>query len=50
MSKIENLVYDAHELNKRGELFKYVSTIKDKHPHMNLNDVYELAYQKILKT
>ena len=49
MSKIENIVYSAHDLNKRRELFKKVSLIKDKKPHMLLEDVYELAYQQIIK-
>ena len=49
MSKIENIVYSAHDLNKRRELFKNVSSIKDKKPDMLLEDVYELAYQQIIK-
>ena len=49
MSKIENIVYSAHDLNKRRELFKKVSLIKDKKPHMLLEDVYELAYQQVIK-
>ena len=49
MSKIENIVYDAHELNKRRELFKNVSLIKSEKPNMLLEDVYELAYQKTIQ-
>ena len=49
MSKIENIVYSAHDLNKRRELFKNVSSIKDKKPDMLLEDVYELADQQIIK-
>jgi len=49
MSKIENIVYSAHDLNKRRELVKNVSSIKDKKPDMLLEDVYELAYQQIIK-
>ena len=49
MSKIENIVYSAHDLNKRRELFKKVSLIKDKKPHMLLEDIYELAYQQVIK-
>ena len=49
MSKIENIVYDAHDLNKRKELFKNVSLIKSEKPNMLLEDVYELAYQKTIK-
>lgn len=49
MSKIEDIVYSAHDLNKRKELFKNVSLIKSETPNMLLEDVYELAYQKIIK-
>ena len=49
MSKIENIVYDAHDLNKRKELFKNVSLIKSENPNMLLEDVYELGYQKTIK-
>ncbi len=49
MSKIENIVYDAYDLNKRKELFKNVSLVKSENPNMLLEDVYELAYQKTIK-
>ena len=49
MSKIEDLVYSAHDLNKRKELFKNVSLIKSEKPNMLLEDVYEFAYQKTIK-
>ena len=49
MSKIEDIVYSAHDLNKRKELFKNVSLIKSEKPNMLLEDVYELAYQKTIK-
>ena len=49
MSKIEDLVYSAHDLNKRKELFKNVSLIKSENHNMLLEDVYELAYQKTIK-
>tara|TARA_R110001592_G_scaffold7832_1_gene43410 strand:- start:2936 stop:3112 length:177 start_codon:yes stop_codon:yes gene_type:complete len=49
MSKIEDLVYSAHDLNKRKELFKNVSLIKSQKPNMLLEDVYELAYQKTIQ-
>ena len=49
MSKIENIVYSAHDLNKRRELFKKVSLIKDEKPHMLLEDVYELAYKQVIE-
>lgn len=48
-SRIEELVYEAYYLNKRMELFNNVSNIRDKHPNMLLEDVYELAYKKIIE-
>jgi len=50
MSKIEELVYSAHEHGKRTELFNEVSKIKELTPNMSLNDVYEQAYQQVMKT
>ena len=50
MSKIEELVYSAHEHGKRTELFDEVSKIKKLTPNMPLNDVYEQAYQQVMKT
>ena len=50
MSKIEELVYSAHEHGKRTELFNEVSKIKKLTPNTPLNDVYEQAYQQVMKT
>ena len=50
MSKIEELVYSAHEHGKRTELFNEVSKIKELAPNMLLSDIYEQAYQQVMKT
>jgi hypothetical protein len=50
MSKIEELVYSAHEHGQRSQLFKKVSEIKDKYPRMQLEDVYDKAYSEVMKT
>ena len=49
MSRIEELVYSAHEHGQRSQLFEKVSEIRNQHPRMLLEDVYELAYQKTIK-
>jgi hypothetical protein len=48
MSKIEELVYSAHEHGKRTELFNEVSKIKELTPNMLLEDVYEEAYIRVM--
>ena len=50
MSKIEELVYSAHEYGKRTQLFDEVSKIKLESPTMHLEDIYDKAYQKVMKT
>ncbi len=50
MSKIEELVYSAHEYGKRDILLKMVSKIRIERPNVKLEDVYDLAYQEIMKT
>tara|TARA_R110002153_G_scaffold21192_2_gene71036 strand:- start:1085 stop:1237 length:153 start_codon:yes stop_codon:yes gene_type:complete len=50
MSKIEELVYSAYEYGKRTQLFDEVSKIKLESPTMHLEDIYEQAYQQVMKT
>jgi len=50
MSRIEELVYSAHEYGKRTELFDEVTKIKLSSPTMHLEDVYDQAYQNVMKT
>lgn len=50
MSKIEELIYSALEHGKRSELFSVVGDIKDQNPHTPLEDIYEKAYQQVMKT
>ena len=44
MSKIEELVYSAHEHGKRTQLFEQVSKIREESTNMKLEEVYEEAY------
>ena len=48
MSKIEELVYSAHEHGQRKNLLDKVSEIRIKHPNMLLEDVYDLAYSEVM--
>tara|TARA_R110002020_G_scaffold391367_1_gene601760 strand:- start:265 stop:417 length:153 start_codon:yes stop_codon:yes gene_type:complete len=50
MSRIEELIYSAHEHGKRNNLFDAVTEIKKQHPNMLLDDVYDQAYQQVMKT
>ncbi len=50
MSRIEELVYSAHEHGQRSQLFEKVSEIRNQHPRMLLEDVYDKAYSEVMKT
>lgn len=50
MSRIEDLVYSAHEHGKREALFSEISKIKKENPNIKLEELYDLAYQNIMKT
>jgi len=50
MSNLENLVYSAYELGKREALFEEVKAVKEEFPRISLDEAYELAYQRVMKT
>jgi len=50
VSRIEDLVYSAHEYGKRDILLKKVSQIRTKNPNIKLEEAYDSAYQEIMKT
>ena len=50
MSKIEELVYNAHEYGQRTQLLKKASEIRNRNPNMVLEEVYEKAYACVMKT
>ena len=50
MSNLENLVYSAYELGKREALFEEVKAVKEEFPRLTLEETYELAYQRVMKT
>ena len=50
MSKIEDIVYEAIELNLRDELFKKVSELESKsNRFIEKSDLYEKALNKLKK-
>tara|TARA_R110002153_G_scaffold263640_1_gene425075 strand:+ start:489 stop:641 length:153 start_codon:yes stop_codon:yes gene_type:complete len=50
MSYIEELLYNAESYGKRGEMFEEVKKIRDKNPKLSLEEQYQQAYQKVMKT
>jgi len=46
MSKIENILYKAHENNIYEQTMSIAQEIKQKDPKMEVGDRYELAYEK----
>ena len=50
MSRIEDLVYSAYENGKREVLFNEIYKIKLENPSMKLEEIYDLAYQNVMKT
>ncbi len=49
MSELENILYSALEHGKRDELLREVGRIRKVNPHMPLYDIYQLAYETVLK-
>ena len=47
MSRIENIVYDAYNMGKRDELFVLVSEIRKSSPKIDINEVYDRAWNQI---
>lgn len=50
MSRIEELVYSAYEHGKRTDLLNTVTEIKTQNPSMKLEEIYDIAYQQVMKT
>lgn len=49
MSKIEELVYSAYEHGKREVLFNEIHDLRKLYPNMKLEELYDLAYQNVMK-
>ena len=48
-STIEDIVYEAHKQGKRGLLLKSLDEIRKTSPNMNLTDLYQMAYEQLVK-
>ena len=49
MSKIEELLYSAHECGQRKQLLNKVSELRIKHPKLSLEQLYDKAYREVMK-
>ena len=47
MSAIEDIVWEAHELGVRTELFNHVTAIREEKPNIELQLAYDLALSKV---
>jgi len=50
MSKIEELVYSAHEHGQRTQLLEKVAEIVKQNSRIQLEDAYDEAYSCVMKT
>jgi hypothetical protein len=50
MSKLEELLWSAEEHGKRQQMFKEIKKLKIESPNLTLEQQYEQAYQKVMKT
>ncbi|WP_158285056.1 hypothetical protein [Arenibacter aquaticus] len=46
---IEDILLDAHHHNKREELLAYLETIRIKNPNRELTDLYQMAYERVMR-
>lgn len=50
MSQLEELVYSALEHGKRDEMFEEIAKIRTATPNLPLEQLYNMAYQEVMKT
>ena len=50
MSKLEELLWSAEEHGKRQQMFKEITKIRIQNPKLTLEQQYEQAYQKVMKS
>ncbi len=50
MSNIEDLLYSAYQYGKRDEMYQKVSEIRSENKHIPLEEVYDRAYNIVIKT
>ena len=49
MSKIEDILYEAHDLGLYNKVMKEVIKMGEKNPHMEAGDRYEEALRNVIK-
>ena len=50
MSKLEDLLYSAEEHGQRHKMFEEIKHQKIKSPNLSLEEIYEKAYNIVMKT
>jgi hypothetical protein len=50
MSKLEELLYSAEEYGQRYKMFQEIKKQKVIHPNLSLEEIYEKAYNIVMKT
>jgi len=50
MSRLEEILYSAEEHGKRTDLLQRVGEIRDANPRMKLDDIYDMAYNEVMRT
>jgi len=50
MSRLEELLWSAEEHGKRQQMFAEIKNLKLQNPKLTLEQQYEQAYQKVMKT
>jgi hypothetical protein len=50
MSKLEELLWSAEEHGKRQQMFQELKKVRIESPNLTLEQQYEQAYQKVMKT
>ena len=48
--RLEELLYSAEEHGKRKQMFEEIEKLKNTYPPLKKEDLYEKAYQNVMKT
>jgi len=48
--RLEELLYSAEEHGKRQQMFKEIDRLKLAYPSLKQEDLYQQAYQNVMKT
>jgi hypothetical protein len=50
MSQMEELLYSAEEHGVRHKMFTEINKIKNEYPNLNLEEIYDKAYKRVMNT